>query len=269
MATNRKTWRLVTASLPLLLALGTPSARADGIDDLLGTLPGEGALHAAVAPPLQRARDGGLPVRLLIAKAREGLAKKVPPPVLGAVLERFGHHLEAARALVPSSARARPETIEASAQALYAGVALEDVRTTVAWANGRKTTDAPRAIAALSDLHQVGVPPGQAMKVIEALDGPTPVSIDRAIRTLRWVKDQTGEGWGQVVKEVLDALPGAGNIEGAGRSATERLGVKGGGVLNHPGKPIEAKDGLSGKAAERGGKPAEPPGQSNPHGKNK
>lgn len=96
---------------------------------------GAGDARAADLPPevqaeLSAATQQGLPAAPLEAKAREGLAKGVPPQRIAAVLADLRFDLELAVALVgdqPDAAR-RDDMVAAAATAISAGASPEGVR---------------------------------------------------------------------------------------------------------------------------------------------
>ena len=113
---------------------------------------------------LDSARRADLPTEPLIDRALEGASKGAPADRIVAAVTRLFTDLEQARlALGPSSA---PEEIAAGASALRAGAATDDLRELRRARPGESITV---AVAVLTDLVAVGVPPDTAFAAVLAL----------------------------------------------------------------------------------------------------
>lgn len=113
---------------------------------------------------LDSAGRTGLPTEPLVDRALEGASKGASPDRIVAAVTRLFTDLDHARqALGPSSA---PEEIAAGASALRAGAATEDLRQLRRARPGESITV---AVAVLTDLVAVGVPPDTAFAAVLAL----------------------------------------------------------------------------------------------------
>ena len=203
-------------------------ASADAIDDYLASLVSRPAVQAAVAPPLRVARDAGLPLTYLLAKAKEGVAKRIPPPRLGGVLHALVRHLQASRGLLPAPLAAEAGLVEAGARAMMAGSSRDEVARVIAMADRRTEHAAPdieRLLALLSDLRGLGLESPDTVRLLAALKAHDPSALargDDVVRTLRHLSRVAALPWSTTVDEIVTRMSGTVNLLGAWRSAVGR-----------------------------------------------
>jgi hypothetical protein len=200
----------------LLVALLTlawlPAARAELRPDERARLgPAAGAVEAAVA----RAGQAQLPAELLVDKAREGLAKGVPPARIGAVVAELEQALGRARAeaqpFLGAGAPPPRALLKSLVEAHAAGVRADDAAM-VLRAGGRE-----RALQVLTDLVQRGYPSGPAARTVAGVAG-RPVALERLVGQAERLRASEGAARA----DVLDAL-GRANAQGQGIDHAEQL----------------------------------------------
>jgi hypothetical protein len=182
----------------LLAAAGVVHAQA--LDDArLGASAAE--LHAVI----DHAAQAGLPSEVLVAKAREGLAKGVPPARVVAVVRGLANALATARSEAASFAGASPPPglLKAIVEAHMAHAGAADVAT-VLRAGGRE-----RAVAVLTDLAQRGYPPPAAAQAVASLNGQK-----NALQQLVGQAERLRTVDGATPADALDALVRAGMQNG-------------------------------------------------------
>jgi hypothetical protein len=198
--------------LILALALALPSSvwaqlRAEDMSRL-------GPSAVELRAIIERAKQAQLPTDLLLDKAREGLAKSVPPARIVAVVAGLEQSLGRARAeaqpfVGPTPARA---LLQALVEAHAAGVQAND-SAAVLRAGGRE-----RALQVLTDLVQRGYPSGPAARAVAGFAGTKAAALERLVgqaERLRGLDDAPRA-------EVLDALARA-NAQGLGLEHAEQL----------------------------------------------
>jgi hypothetical protein len=166
-------------------------------------------LHALV----DTASRAGLPPELLVDKAREGLAKGVPPARIVAVVRGLADALGRARAEAQPFVGAAPPRalLKAIVEAHAAGVAAADA-TTVLRSGGRE-----RAMQVLTDLVQRGYPAAAAARAVASF-AVQPAALEQLVGRAERLRGNDAAPR----LEVLDALTRA-NAQGLGIDHAEQL----------------------------------------------
>jgi hypothetical protein len=172
---------------------------------------------------LDGAAHAGLPVDLLADKAREGLAKGVPPARIVAVVGGLADSLARARteALAVMGAPSAP-LLRAIVEAHAAGAAAGDV-TVVLRAGGRD-----RSMQVLTDLAQRGYPAGDAARIVAGVGSGRP--LDRLVGEAERLRTIDGA----TPAQALDALARA-NAQGLGLDHAEQMLHHGGAAASDDG----------------------------------
>jgi hypothetical protein len=178
---------------PLTLLLLFVSAAHAGAP--VSGLPGDPRLageQKALQAILDGAQGSALPVELLIAKVREGLAKNIPPPRITAALTALALGLKDAQAEAkPFLSKPPPGLLKAIVDAHALGVTSADLR--VVLATSRTPGAAQHAVEVLGDLVQRGFRPASAAALLGAKHGLT---FDQATQLLRNQDATSDEGRG-------------------------------------------------------------------------
>ncbi len=124
----------------------------------------DSASQAAITREIDRARERGLPVAVLVSKVREGRLKRASGPRIRTAVQALAVRLDSARAAL--GAQASPEELTAGADALAAGAGPGALRA-VSLAIPARSAAAP--LGALAQLVASGVAPGRAVEMIVAL----------------------------------------------------------------------------------------------------
>jgi hypothetical protein len=130
----------------------------------------DAALREALRPVLADAQRDSVPIELLEAKAREGVAKRRPAPVIVAAVRQLAEELREARvalrAAAPAAVLAAGE-LRAAAEAARLGTPWADLRALRAAADPATNLEIPFAV--LGALVERGVPAGDARAVIQEM----------------------------------------------------------------------------------------------------
>jgi hypothetical protein len=191
----------------------------------------------ASAPELHRILDGaahaGLPTEMLADKAREGLAKGVPPPRIVTVVSGLADALGRARteALGVVAAPSAP-LLRAIVEAHAAGAAASDVGV-VLHAGGRE-----RSLQVLTDLAQRGYPVGDAARTVV---GAGPRTLDRIVGEAEKLRTVDGATPAQAIDAVARA-----NSQGLGLDHAEQLLHQGGDPSDDANGPNRETSGVRG-----------------------
>jgi len=191
--------------LPVLAVSSVAWADSPALDDAR-----LGANAAALHQILDGAAHAGLPADLLADKAREGLAKGVPPArivaVVGGLADALGRARTEALAVTPSPS---PSLLRAIVEAHGAGAAAGDVGL-VLHAGGRE-----RSVQVLTDLAQRGYPVGDAARIVAAAGAR---SLDHLVGEAERLRNIDGA----TPAEALDAMARA-NAQGLGLDHAEQM----------------------------------------------
>ena len=233
-------------ALLLSLCAWAPPASADEL----------GGLEApeVVLAPLRAAQRDGLPVGRLLAKAREGIAKRVPAPAIAGVLERMRVSMVQGRALLGSaSLRGHIASVEAAGRAVQAGAPAAVVRQTVEATRRSPKTRPPAVVAqslsVLADLQELGVSGPAAGELVAALlerEGAR-ISAERVARAFRRLQRGRQADPNGVALDLASAVERHGGLE----AAADALGA--GVTAGPPGL-------LKKESSPGGGAPGEPKG---------
>lgn len=254
--------------LPLVVLtatlLGPPAASAqDQLQAFLSSLEARPELKTTLQPALDAARGAGLPTRYLVAKAKEGLAKRVPPAVIARVLRQLAGQLAGAKRLLPAGSG--DPLIETTGRALHAGVRGSEVKSAVAWlATDKRPGVTRRALGVLTDLRELGLSSGAAFAMLTGLAGDDPGLLVRPNPGLQWalrrVRRESGARWPEVARSISSALESGTKPVQALNGVMSAFGLsslpKAKGLLKHGQGPA---DGLRGKAKQRNDKAKGPP----------
>jgi hypothetical protein len=222
------------AVMALLLLLALPAgARAELKPDDRARL---GARAAEVEAAVERAAQAQLPAELLVDKAREGLAKGVPPErivaVVGQLEQALGRARVEAQPFVPAGAPPPRALLKSLVEAHAAGVRGDDAGA-VLRAGGRE-----RALQVLTDLVQRGYPSTPAARTVAAMAGK-PALLEQLVGRAERLR---GADAAPRV-EVLDALSRA-NAQGLGLDHAEQL-------LHREERAGDSGDGNNGRGPDR------------------
>jgi hypothetical protein len=126
------------------------------------------AARDTIARLVDSARTRRLPAELLVAKASEGVLKGADDARVVRAVRSLLRELEDARSALPSSSAA---TLAAGANALHAGVSVEELRKLASAHAGahRDPADLAVALITLADLVANNVPPRAAASSVEEL----------------------------------------------------------------------------------------------------
>ncbi|MCG8469828.1 MAG: hypothetical protein MJB57_16745 [Gemmatimonadetes bacterium] len=168
-----------------IVALGLSStALAAQTDDLARVRAAYGEVDAArIAAVIQRGVDNELPRRLLVEKALEGTAKRMPADAVLAAVTTLERELRAAATVVWPDQDA--ETLEKTADALRHGID----RALLVELHRERPEEFPMMIVAIEDLIHVGVDPDVAEDMVRAaatsgLSGHETLGLPATVRRL-------------------------------------------------------------------------------------
>jgi ribosomal protein L18 len=181
--------RIAALTLVPLLLCSAADAQEQGIRERLINAGASQAFANQVGAIVDGARDEGLPIEPLEAKAIEGWAKRnrVPPDRVVAVLERQRVQLREANQIVTRAQvaqQSRGQVVAAAAEALGRGMTPEQCREliqsaptpeaavvglTVAASLAAQGLDHGAAVHAVREMHRAGGPPDRAFELPSAV----------------------------------------------------------------------------------------------------
>lgn len=212
-------------------------------------LPVKGRMQAA----LEVAEREELPADLLVSKMREGLAKRVPAPLIATAVERLVVVLQEVRELAQrrSVSSPSPRLLQALAEARLANVGEEQLGRLLA-AQGNET-NRRLAIESLSDLKLRGCEPEVAAPLVESLLRKDPKSLALLPSLIQSLRQDFALTNAEAAFSIENGLRNEASLQraatrarnenaalGKGARANEGLsddgGNKGRGVQSNPGK---------------------------------
>lgn len=152
--------RVIAAVASILLVAGTELGAQSQLPPTLAR-----ATRDTLERLVDSARAVGLPTEPLIAKAQEGVLKRVSDERIILAVRALVRRQADARALLPVTVA--PATLAAAVSALQAGVAPPTVRRLAQ--SGASDADLASALVVLADLIASSVPPGPAAASVEQL----------------------------------------------------------------------------------------------------
>lgn len=153
---------ILAFALVTLVAAAPLAGQAGPRDRAREVLPAE--LFSGVEALAADAVRGGAPEGPIFNKALEGMAKRVPPPLLLDGLRGYADRLVASRGAF--GPQATTPMLMAGADALQRGVSPETLR-----GLGEGGPHSPMAVMVLADLVESGVPTAQALRVLHEAVG--------------------------------------------------------------------------------------------------
>ncbi len=196
-------WRAMIVGAALLIGTSTPAHAQDRDRPAIDAEQLRGRLSEETIDRLTRiaarAQQNGVPPQLIRRKVTEGVSKGVRGARLELAIEGYARRLVAARSLL--GPRARPEVLEAAAQATEHGVPPNRIRD---FTSANK--DPRRAVVGLrviSELHDSGVPTDRAVRAVQSaldrgLNGERLLAMSAAVRR----RVRQGESPADALREV-------------------------------------------------------------------
>ena len=203
---------------------------------------------------VDRAVKDGLPAEMIVSKAREGLAKGVPPEAIRSAAERLAESLGAAAQMlrVHRPASPSPSLIRLVAEARMAGVRPDEIAPLVT--SPESDAMVARAIEVVTDLAMRGYPSRRSVLVVKEVADRDALALGRVVAGLESIRLE------QTVSRA-DALETLGrNLQSSGASldwavarALEAGDRAGGGSASSPGRSADAPghQGTSGAAKSK------------------
>jgi len=220
-----------------------------------------GAVKARMQVVVDEAERERLPVELLLSKMREGLAKRVPPPLIAAAVERLVVALREARTLAQTRSAHPPSArlLQAIAEARLAHVAEEPLRRVLA-ARGNEAIH-QLAIESLADLKLRGCEPETAIPVVEALMVKDPRSLSLLPSLIQSLRQDFALTSAEATFSVETSLKSERSLQSAAVRARSDNAAGGKGAAH--------TDGLNDDGANRGRGVQSNPGKGKANGRGK
>lgn len=198
------------------------AAPAGGGDDILPDDGRLGAARAALQATVARAEAGGLPVRPLIVKVREGLAKGVPPERIATAVDSLARGLDEANQFARAHGRrASPALLTALADLHARGVGWDSAAPVVtAHADEAALV---RAVDVLGELATRGYPERPAGQLLRNMEEHDPAAIGRVVAGLESIR----RGLTVSRADALDALGANLSLEGTALDAAVNKSLEG------------------------------------------
>ncbi len=252
-------------AIPIAIAacLLAPDAHADKVSDYLRTLEDNPKMLSAVGPALRELADAGLPTAYAVAKAKEGVAKRVPPMLLKRVMGQLAANVKAAPSVLPKGIPHKAALVEIIGQALQSGIARRELSGLLGALNGehkmRSAEQLRRSVSLLIDVHELGVGSKEAGRLLIAIvqhDKAALIGDGRVLWTLRRLR-QGSQSFSAPIASMIGALAEGGTVDTVGAD------VPGNPQKAHPLPPSHSSSPHKGSWVPKGlqGKNKEPKGQ--------